>query len=117
EGIAYIYYWYAQNLMALQRYAEAEKSLRKSLAIYRGISRDHWHTWIVQNILGDLLIRSKQHREAEQKLLENYHYLKEYLGIESNYTQTSISLLSQLYDAWNKPLTAAHYRKMLVKQD
>lgn len=117
EGIAFISYWYGRNLAKLQQFKKAEASLRKALAIYKQLSPPNIHAWRVQNILGKFLIQWGHYREAEKELLENYTFLKEYVGIENRYTQTAIKLLAQLYDKWNKPQKAAQYRKLLAEDN
>ncbi|HKB42683.1 MAG TPA: tetratricopeptide repeat protein, partial [Gemmataceae bacterium] len=66
-----------QNLLARQKWAEAEAAIRKSLALREKVLPDDWTTFNAKSMLGGALLGQKQYADAEPLLLAGYEGMKQ----------------------------------------
>jgi tetratricopeptide (TPR) repeat protein len=136
EGIprlAFVLGMRGHNLVAKQKFAEAEEPLRECLAIWakclphggyyfmalsrRSAAREYAYA---KSLLGVALMGQKNYDKAAPFLLEGYEGLKPQLGFNEDltplarrYRVEALERLVQLYDEWAKPDEAAKWRKEL----
>jgi tetratricopeptide (TPR) repeat protein len=120
------------NLLAQQKYAEAEAPLRECLAIWekvlphggdlqllssRGLTREYGYA---KSLLGASLLGQKRYAEAELLLVEGYKVLEPQRGVAEDamplarrYQVEALGRLVQLYEETAKPDDAAKWRTQL----
>jgi serine/threonine protein kinase len=108
----------ADTLSRLGRLADAEKSLRRCLALCEQAAPDAWATFHTRARLGAALAAQMNYADAEPLLKEGY------AGMKSRQAKapadcraalvTALQQLVQLYDAWSKPDEAAKWRQELA---
>jgi hypothetical protein len=108
-----------QNLLWQQKYADAETTLRDSLAL-SGTKQGDWVTFYTRSLLGDALLGQRRYAEAEPLLLAGYEGLKQREAtIPANAKKAlteALERLVQLYDAWGKKDQADQWRKQLLER-
>ena len=62
------------------------------------------------------LTRMGRYADAEELLLEAHQILDAALGEQHDHTQTNISRLVELYEAWDEPAKAAEFRARLAPE-
>ena len=93
--------------------SEAEALSRQALEIaQRTYSKGNWRIAAQQVTHGQCLIRLARYEEAERCLLESLATLKAALGENHGRTQSVLTSLVDLYEAWEKPDKAVEYRTM-----
>jgi len=96
------------------RYDEAEPLFIKILEIaQRVLGDDHPETLTAMNGLGVLYTKKKQYDQAEPLLIEALEGRRLRLGDTHPHTLESWDTLIDLYEAWNKPEKAVHWRAKL----
>jgi tetratricopeptide (TPR) repeat protein len=131
--LAFILGLRGHNLVAQQKYAEAEAPLRQCLAIWerrlpqggdfflalsrRGAAREYAYA---KSLLGAALMGRKDYAGAEPLLSEGYEGLKPQPGFNEDltplarrYRVEALGRLVQLYNEWGKPDEAARWRTEL----
>jgi eukaryotic-like serine/threonine-protein kinase len=107
----------SEELLKHKQYPEAEKHLRKSLAIGENSEPDAWSTFNARSMLGAAILGQKNHAEAEPLLLRGYEGLKQRQdripAPDRIRLSEALERLVHLYDAWNKPAEAAKWRQEL----
>jgi eukaryotic-like serine/threonine-protein kinase len=107
----------AENLLAQQKYAEAEPMARESLAIRSEKGPDRWATFYARTTLGGALLGQSKYAEAEPLLIQAFEGMKareSQMRPQSKVRMIeSLERLAQLYDDWGKPAEAARWRKVL----
>jgi tetratricopeptide (TPR) repeat protein len=105
------------NLLAQQKWQEAETALRQSLAIREEKQPDDWTTFNTKSLLGGALAGQQKYTQAEPLLLEAYRGLKER---ESKIPKDglvgltpAVQRLVDFYDATDRPAEAEQWRKLL----
>ena len=94
--------------------AEAQPLLERAVQICQEtLPPGHVRKAAAQRNLGRCLTELKRFDEAEKHLLESHADLSTMLGEEDAKTQTVLSSLVSLYDAWGKPDKAEEYRAIL----
>jgi len=94
---------------------EAEPYLRRALEIAREtLTDDNARTVYARMQHGVCLRELGRFSEAEAQLLRAFDWLEENNGIESPYTQPTVSHLVTLYEAWGRPGEADRFRALLV---
>jgi tetratricopeptide (TPR) repeat protein len=108
-----------QNLLAQQKWSEAEAVLRECLAIREKKEAEAWTTFDTRLLLGKAMLGQKKYLEAELLLLKGYEGLK---ARESNIPpQGSICIpdaldrLIELYTATNMPDEVKKYQKLRAR--
>lgn len=66
--------------------------------------------------LGRLLVPQRRYEEAEKALLEGYEILAAHAKKDGGIKITAIQALVQLYEAWDRPQTAAEWRAKLPRK-
>ena len=90
---------------------EGEKILREALKLRVAfLPREHFWIAVAQDALGECLTTQKRYDEAEPLLVESYRTLNSKLGQHDPRTVEAQRRLANLYQAWNKPEQAMHYR-------
>jgi hypothetical protein len=106
------------NLLAQKKHTEAEALLRDCLKVRQQLQPEAWTTFDTQSMLGASLVGQKQYTEAEPLLLEGYQGMKQRAAQIPKMGQTRLSeavkRLVELYDAWDRPIDAARWRKELA---
>src|SRR5262249_52746911 len=107
-------------LVRIEQHVEAEKHLRQSTSIREKKEPDVWSTFNTKSMLGAALLGQKNYDKAEPLLLGGYQGMKQRedkIPAKSKVRLTeTLEHLVQLYDAWNKPVEAAKWRKELEMQ-
>jgi tetratricopeptide (TPR) repeat protein len=110
-----------QNLLAQQKWSDAEATLRECLAIREKTQPDAWTTFNAQSMLGGALLGQKKYADAEPLLLKGYEGMKE--------RETSIpppgkgrlpealDRLIELFTTSNKPDAAQKWRQERAAYD
>jgi DNA-binding SARP family transcriptional activator len=105
------------NLLQQHKHAEAEQTLRDSLALRSTKEPEAWTTFNTKSLLGDALLRQQKYAGAEPLLKEGYEGLKareQTIPPKSKVRLTeALERLVKLYDAWGKPEQAATWRQQL----
>jgi hypothetical protein len=65
-----------ENLLRQQKWDEAERAIRKALALREKVLPDDWLTFNARSMLGGALLGQKQYAEAEPLLLAGYEGMK-----------------------------------------
>ena len=111
------------NLLQQDKLADAEPFLQESLAIRRKLQPEVWTTFNTQSLLGAALLGQQKYADAEPHLVQGYEGMKKSekdLGHKHHGPPTrqrlteALERLVQLYDAWDKPVDAAKWRKELA---
>lgn len=76
----------------------------------RGLKPGHWLRGEAQGALGECLTAQRRYAEAEPLLTESHDTLEASLGRRDPRTQEARRRLAALYEAWEKPDRAAHFR-------
>src|SRR5262249_11881503 len=96
---------------------EAEPVLRECLALRQKKRPDIWTTFDAQSLLGGALLAQKKYAEAEPLLREGYEGLRQRQDRIPDHGKARVTealeRLAQLYDAWDRPVDAAKWRKEL----
>jgi serine/threonine protein kinase len=97
------------------RLDEAEASYREALGITRRVlGRDHPEVAFVLINLGRARTDRKDFAGAEPILAEAYDIRRTRLGPAHPLTLRVVRMLVELYEVWNRPERAAHYRALLA---
>src|SRR5262249_41284323 len=104
-----------QNLLQQQKWSEAERAIRKSLALREKVLPDDWITFNSRSMLGGALLGQKKYAEAEPLLLAGYEGMKQReksipSGGEVRLAQ-AVERLVQLYEALDKKDEVARWTK------
>jgi serine/threonine protein kinase len=87
---------------------EGERILREALRRrVESLPKDHFWVALARGALGECLTTQKRFVEAEPLLIESYNVLKASQGEQNPRTNEARLRLAELYQAWNKPETAA----------
>ena len=101
-------------LLVLQRAAEAEHSAREATALCEANSSDQSQRLHAMSLLGVSLALQGQYAEAEPLLIATYEGLrKQQTDREPQRVVEVLKRLVQLYEAWNRPHEATHWRTTL----
>lgn len=96
----------------------AEPLFKEAIAIYgKTLGQNHWLFANSQSLYGVCLTKLGRYREAEEQLLAAHAGLKSSLGEKHERTQTVLSRLALLYEAWGKSSQADHYRALLKAEE
>jgi len=101
-----------------RRFAEAEATARRALAVRLERHPDHWTRFDGMSLLGGALAGQKKFAEAEPLLTEGYEGLKErqeripFLWRAKRPAQAGTRIV-ELYEAWGKTEKAAEWRSRL----
>jgi hypothetical protein len=103
-------------LVALNKFGEAEATLREGLAICQRAHPDTWFLYVTESLLGASLLGQKKHAEAEPFLIQGYKGLMTWetdsLPAYKKKRQTeALAQIVLLYQDWNKPEEAAKWQK------
>jgi tetratricopeptide (TPR) repeat protein len=105
----------AANLLAQQKYAEAESTARACLAIGEQKQPQGWTTSQARSLLGAALLGQGKYADAEPLLVQGYQGLKERAQAipprDQGRVAEAVGRLVALYDAWGKKDEAARWRK------
>jgi tetratricopeptide (TPR) repeat protein len=110
------------NLLQQKKYTAAEPILRESLAVLQKKEPKVWETFRTRSRFGGALLGQQKYGEAEQHLVQGYEGMKALEKVRGTRTWHSsaqqdlseaLERLVQLYDAWDKPVEAAKWRKEL----
>jgi non-specific serine/threonine protein kinase/serine/threonine-protein kinase len=105
----------ATNLLAQQRYPEAEILARTSLAIREQKQPQEWTTSQTKSLLGAALQGQGKYADSEPLLLQGYQGLQERQKMipahDKERLPEALGRLVALYDAWGKKDEAARWRK------
>ncbi len=106
-----------QNLLRQKKYAEAEVTLRDSLAVFEKKQIETWTTFHTRSLLGEILAYRKKYAEAEPLLLRGYQGMKaceNLVPAEERVRLTEVAeCVARLYDDWGKKDKADEWRKKL----
>jgi tetratricopeptide (TPR) repeat protein len=106
-----------QNLLAQQKWADAEPVLRESLAICDKRQPDFWGTSHARSLLGGALAGQEKYAEAEPLLLKGYEGLKQRQAAippgNRGVVAQALDRLVQLCRATGQTHRAEAYRKQL----
>ncbi|MCG6988096.1 MAG: serine/threonine-protein kinase [Gemmatimonadetes bacterium] len=95
--------------------AGAEPLLRRALEIsVEELTADNARTAYARMQYGMCLRDLGRFEDAEAQLLAAFDWLAEHNGVQSPYTQPTVSHLVALYEAWGKPDAARRFRDLLV---
>ena len=104
-----------KTLLAQRDPGGAEPMLRKSLEIRSEVfSEGDTRIAEAQSDLGSCLIELKRYEEAEELLLAGYRNLQQKGEAHVRQTQSILSRLVELYQAWGQDEKAAEYRALLA---
>jgi serine/threonine protein kinase/tetratricopeptide (TPR) repeat protein len=107
----------ALNLLRQMKYADAEDFARESLAIRAREEPDAWTTFNARSLLGGALLGQKKYADAEPLLLAGYEGMKQRDAtipeVGKIRVTEALERLVQLYEAWDRPAQAKHWRKEL----
>jgi tetratricopeptide (TPR) repeat protein len=106
-----------ENLLAQQKYAEAEPLLRECLAIREPKQPNEWWTYLTKSLLGGSLLGQKKYSDAEPLLVAGYEGLHtceaRIPGPARHRLAEALARLVQLYEATARHEQAAVRRKQL----
>jgi len=97
------------------RYAEAEPILARGVAI--GVTRLGERSQDLAKVrvkYGACLLKLRRYAAAEEQALAALPVMRDSLGEGKEWTQRTVRLLVDVYEAWGKPNEAARYRKLLA---
>lgn len=95
----------------------AEPFLARALEIaQQTLGEDNPRTSFSHMQMGVCLRDLGRFPEAEAQLLMAFDWLSEHNGVESPYTQPTVSQLVTLYESWGMPDRAEEYRRLLVSE-
>jgi tetratricopeptide (TPR) repeat protein len=107
----------SQNLLAQNKFADAEVLLRQSLAIRRKKTPDDWTTFNTQSMLGGALMGQRKYAEAEPLLVQGYEGMKQRAAKIPPQGRTrpaeAMERLVRLYEGWGKSKVAVAWRQAL----
>jgi hypothetical protein len=108
-------------LLDAKAYAAVEPLLRESLSLGEQKFPDAWRTHHARSLLGGALLGQDKYADAEPLLLQGYQGMRECQAPafeEDTWGRltTALERLVQLYDAEDKPVEAAKWRKELEKR-
>ena len=111
-----------QTLLDELKPAEAEPLARECLALRECLIPDDWRTFNSRSMLGDSLLGQKKYAEAEPLLPPGYDGMKQRettipAGVRQTRLEQAIQRSVQLYEAWDKPDQAAHWKQKLAESD
>jgi tetratricopeptide (TPR) repeat protein len=105
-------------LVKQQKYEDGELVLREDLQIHQQQQPDGWRTFQSMSLLGACLASAKRYVDAEPLLLAGYEGLREReIKIPPAFRvrlTLALDRLVRLYDSWEKPDQAAHWRQALA---
>jgi eukaryotic-like serine/threonine-protein kinase len=108
-------------LLDEKRWAEAERALRRGLAIREAKQPDLWPTFNVKSLLGAALLFQGKFAQAEPLVLAGYEGLKTRESALSGKTKPRLAeaaaRIIQLYEAWGKKDKAESWRARLAKPE
>lgn len=93
---------------------EAELNLRECLRVRSLILGEHWLVDHTQNVLAGCLLQMGRFQEAEDLLVPAYERIRAERGNRDSLAQEILERIILLYESWNKPAEAAHYRVILA---
>jgi eukaryotic-like serine/threonine-protein kinase len=92
----------------------AESLLRTALRVYRStVGDDRNATAMIKIDLARCLMESAQFAEAEDFLTDAHDWTRAVNGIDDRLTQTALTQLVELYEAWGRPEQATQYRSLV----
>jgi serine/threonine protein kinase len=102
-------------LVALEKFGEAEATLREGLAICQRAHPDTWFLYMTESLLGASLLGQKKHAEAEPFLIQGYKGLMTWEtdslpAYKKNRQTEALAQIVLLYQDWNKPEEAAKWQ-------
>jgi len=110
---------FAVQLMAQQKFTEAEAPARESLAIREKAIPDEWRTFNSRSLLGGSLLGQKKYAEAEPFLLAGYEGMKQREKSIPAAGKVRIpeatQRLADLYEATRQPQKAAEWNQKLAE--
>jgi serine/threonine protein kinase/lipopolysaccharide biosynthesis regulator YciM len=105
------------NLLLQEKWADAESSLRESLALLEKAEPDAWPTSNARSLLGDALLGQEKYAEAEPLLIQGYEGLNAREAQIPRPARGRVAeageRLVRLYEAWGRPEKAAEWRAKL----
>jgi serine/threonine protein kinase len=105
-----------QNLLQLQRPAEAESVLRESLAIFEEINANGPWKFYTQSLLGEALLDQQQYAAAEPLLLQGYEGIQQreaILPAEKCWLAQAGERVIRFYETTSQPEKAREWREKL----
>jgi tetratricopeptide (TPR) repeat protein len=110
----------ALNLLAQEKFIDAEEVIRECLIVREKAHPDEWSTFNTKSMLGASLLEQKKHAEAEPLLLAGYEGMKQReakipLPGKPRLAE-ALERLVRLYEETNKPGEAAKWRAELKKR-
>ena len=105
---------YAHVLMMQNRLQEAKMTLEKASAqAIKILPLENMDRIMLHATFGKCLVALKRFKEAETQLLFCYNGSNELNGMKHPMTTGALSLLTRLYELWDKPEKAARYRALM----
>jgi tetratricopeptide (TPR) repeat protein len=104
------------SLLRHRRYADAEPHLRECLATREERLPDHWSRFNAMSLLGGALLGQGKFAAAEPLLVQGYEGMKQReatIPPRNPRLREAVERLVELYEATNRPETAAEWRKKL----
>ncbi|CAN5903490.1 hypothetical protein BH23PLA1_BH23PLA1_41060 [soil metagenome] len=106
------------NLLRQRKWAEAEPVIRECLEIRERIMPEVWATANTRSMLGEVLLELEKYDEAEPLLLEGRRgIVAQVEAIPEDFRdirlRESADRLVRLYEAWDRPEEAEHWRRQL----
>ena len=89
----------------------AEAALREALEIRERIG--HFLAADAAGVLGQNLVRQRRFEEAEPRLVQSHPNIVAFHGQDAPESAQSLERIVELYEAWEKPDRAEHYRGLL----
>ncbi|PWU14031.1 MAG: serine/threonine protein kinase [Verrucomicrobia bacterium] len=103
------------------KYAEAEESLRESLAIRQRERPNEWPVFRTQSLLGAALMGQAHYAESEPLLLEGFEGLSKRVSEIPNFRpgilERAGDRLVELYTKWGNQEKAAEWKQKIAKLD
>ncbi len=106
-------YNHADLLRELGEYDESDRLFQRSIELAKThLPTHHYSLGVYRSGFGELLRVTKRYATAEQELKDAHQILDEQLGSQHAQTIRAASRLAQLYDDWDRPEEAAHWRTL-----
>ncbi|MBI4622093.1 MAG: tetratricopeptide repeat protein [Verrucomicrobia bacterium] len=116
-AVAVVEFALGRNLLAQQKFAEAESLLRAALATREQRLPEDWLTFNARSLLGAALVGQKRFTEAEPLLISGFEGMKareeKIPRAAKGRLKDALERLVQLFTARNEPENAAAWQKKL----
>jgi len=108
---------WASWLLSEKRFAEAESLGRKSLVIREKELPEHWSTFNIRSMVGEILFRQNKYTEAEPFIVSGYEGLKQRYDripeASKHHLKEALQRLVLLYEATNRSTQATDHKLKL----